>query len=206
MNYLNFYRELKNFPAISLREISKLPFKVYNHRLADWQKKGYLERVANGIYIFGDAEIDEKYLWYLSNKIYEPSYISLEAAFAYYGFIPESVYQITAVSTKKTYATKFRGVSFFYRTISRKYYFGYRHINWEKTFIRIAEPEKALIDYFYLNSEINSVGHIEELRFNSSSIREKINFDKMAAYLNYYSNKSLSERISIFRKWLDTND
>lgn len=205
MNYISFAKEFRNFPSISLKEISKLHYRVYNHRLSEWQKKGYLERVANGVYIFGDSELDEIYLWYLSNKIYEPSYISLEAAFAYYGFIPESVYQVTAVTTKKTYETRFREISFTYRTIGRKFYFGYSHLSWKNTNIRIAEPEKALIDYFYLNSEQDFENRIHELRFNVSSIREKTDFGKLKSYLEYYNNKSLSKRIGVFQEWLNSN-
>ena len=38
----------------------------------------------------------------VANKIYSPSYISLETALSYYGLIPESVYALTSVSTRKT--------------------------------------------------------------------------------------------------------
>ena len=43
MNYITFAKELKNFPAFSLKEIEKLSGKVYYHRLNEWQKKGYIK-------------------------------------------------------------------------------------------------------------------------------------------------------------------
>lgn len=206
MNFVDFSREMKDFPAFSLQDAAKLSSKVYHHRLVDWQKKGYITRVANGIYLFGDAEIDELYLYYLSGRVYEPSYISLESAFAFYGFIPESVYRITAVSTRKTWQTGFDKIIFSYRTINKNYFFGYTLLNWKNTVIKMAEPEKAIIDYFYLNTEMNSAEQIAGMRFNADEIMAKINWEKMQDYLQLCQNKALEKRIYIFERIIREHD
>ncbi|NUN10291.1 MAG: hypothetical protein HUU54_14045 [Ignavibacteriaceae bacterium] len=203
MNFITFARELNNFPAFSLKEINKLSGKVYYHRLAEWQKKGYIRRIANGIFVFADVNLDEMHLFYLANRIYEPSYISLESAFAYYGFIPESVYRITSVSTKKTSEFRYDDIVFSYRTIHRRFNFGYNLINWKNVTVKIAEPEKAVIDYFYLNPEINTNNHINEMRFNVMTMNELIDWDKVSRYLGLYDNKNLRKRMHLVKEWTE---
>lgn len=202
MNYINFAKELKCFPAFSRKDTEKLSEKVYDHRLADWQKKGYIKRVANGIYIFADDTLDDMNLFYLANRIYEPSYISLESAFSYYSFIPEAVYRITSVATKKKSHFKYDNIVFSYRKISPKYNFGYTLLLWRNTAIKIAEPEKAIIDYFYLNAELKTISQIEEMRFNLFSLKERIDWQKIDNYLQLYENKALTNRICLLKDWM----
>jgi len=202
MNYITFAKELKNFPAFSLKEIEKLSGKVYYHRLNEWQKKGYIKRIANGIFMFADEQIDDMYLYYLANKIYEPSYISLESGFAYYGFIPEAVYKTTSVTTKKTSRFQQDNIVFEYRSIHSRFNFGYTLVNWKNVAIKIAEPEKAIIDYFYLNTEINTIDRIEDMRFNTIAMNEQIDWNKIDRYLSIYENKPLNKRIRLLKEWI----
>ncbi len=203
MNFITFERELKHFPAFSLRDTEKLSSKVYYHRIAGWQDKGYIKRIANGIYIFADNALDESYLYYLANRIYEPSYISLESALAYYGFIPETVYGITSVSTKKTSSFNYGKINFSYRTLRRELNFGYRLQPWKNVAIKIAEPEKAILDYFYLHPELSTLVQIEEMRFNILELKEKLDWGKINAYLSLFDNKKLCKRIKILGEYLN---
>ncbi|MDP3150355.1 MAG: hypothetical protein Q8N83_14630 [Ignavibacteria bacterium] len=202
MNYLTFAKELKNYPAFTLKETEKLTGKVYNHRLVDWQKKGYIKRIANGVYVFADEPLDEMHLFYLANKIYESSYISLETAFAYYGFIPEAVYRITSVSSKKTSVFQHDNIVFSYRTIRPSYNFGYSLVRWKNVTIKIAEPEKAMIDFFYLNPAIRTPEHIEDMRFNIMSVKGRLDWEKIKNYLTLYDNKNLTMRIILMKDWI----
>src|ERR1035437_1291906 len=64
-----------------------------------YAKKGIITRVKRGLYVFPDALPPELYL---ANKLYDSSYISREFALSYHGIIPETVYEITSVTTKST--------------------------------------------------------------------------------------------------------
>jgi len=203
MNYITFANELKNYPAFSLRDTEKLSGKVYYHRIAEWQKKGYIKRIANGIFIFAGEPLDEMHLYYLANRIYEPSYISLESAFAFYGFIPEAVYRITSVCSKKTSQFQQDNIVFTYRSINPRLNFGYTLIKWKNVAIKIAEPEKAVIDYFYLNTELKSSEQIEDMRFNTIAIKEQIDWEKIDKYLEIYDNKTLIKRILLLKEWIN---
>ena len=53
-----------------------------------------------GFYLLAGQPVDRQFLFHAANRIYPPSYVSLEAALKYYGLIPEETFQITSVSTR----------------------------------------------------------------------------------------------------------
>ncbi len=66
-------------------------------------KIGALIRVKKGLFVLGERIAKKKYsLELLANKIYGPSYVSLEWALQYHGLIPERVVEITSVTTKRS--------------------------------------------------------------------------------------------------------
>src|SRR3989338_7420397 len=106
MQYTELKQALKDFTVFSLADIKSLGVIFYRRRLNEWQDKGYIKKLIRGYYIFSDLELNENVLFEIANRIYDPSYVSLEAALSYYGLIPESVYGISSVSTRRTYKFK----------------------------------------------------------------------------------------------------
>ncbi|MBS8122307.1 type IV toxin-antitoxin system AbiEi family antitoxin domain-containing protein [Candidatus Vampirococcus lugosii] len=111
-------------------------------------------------------------LYFASNKIYQPSYISLESAFSYYGIIPEQVFTINGVSTKKTNYFKTDFGVFNYKKINPKLFFGYNIISLKENKVLIASLEKAILDYFYLYDNIKSTVDFEYLRWNKDILKK----------------------------------
>ncbi|MEO8231732.1 MAG: hypothetical protein ABI638_05595 [Ignavibacteriota bacterium] len=198
MIFLALKSLLKDYLVFSVNDILKLEPGFHRQRLVEWQKKGYIKKIVDRFYIFSDTKIDEELLYLISNRIYQPSYISLETALKYYNLIPESVYAVTAVSSKRTYHFKSAVADFLYRKIQPKLIFGYKAVQNKNYTIKIAEIEKAVIDYFYLNPQIKTNGHFEELRFNSKEFLENYNNEKMMQYIELFSNKSLNKRMTHF--------
>ena len=186
------------YSVFSLQDVQKIAPNFNRIQLDRWQKKGYIKRIKKEYYYFTDKEIDQNFLFYLSNKIYSPSYISLEKAFQYYDFIPEEIFQITSVSSKKT--TKFTTSmgNFSYRHIKPSIFFGYRMLDYGKQKILLAEPEKAVLDYLYLNPRLKAADDFREMRINKQEFLEKIDYTKLQRYLKAFENKSLSSRVKIF--------
>src|SRR5579871_4020362 len=61
-----------------------------------------LIRVKKGLYLLDGKDEDKPFVKEtLANLIYGPSYISMEYALAFYGFIPERVEVLTSVTSKK---------------------------------------------------------------------------------------------------------
>jgi predicted transcriptional regulator of viral defense system len=83
----------------------------------------------------------------LAHKIYSPSYVSLESALSYHGWIPESVPTITSVSMKRSKEFKTPIGVFSYSRISSFNYAGIERIESGKSIFFMAEPTKALVDY-----------------------------------------------------------
>lgn len=198
MQIIEFQKKLSMYPIFSLQDVQKIAPNFYRIQLDRWQKKGYIKRIKKEYYYFTDREIDQNFLFYSSNKIYSPSYISLEKAFQYYDFIPEEIFQITSVSSKKT--TKFTSSlgNFSYRHIKPSIFFGYRMIDYGKQKILLAEPEKAVLDYLYLNPRLKAADDFREIRINKQEFLEIIDFTKLQRYLKAFENKSLSSRVKIF--------
>ena len=198
MQYVRFKQALKDFTLFSLRDIKRIDNVFHRRRLNEWQDKGYIKKLLTGYYIFSDLEVNENILFEIANRIYNPSYISLETALSYYGLIPESVYGITSVSTRRTYKFKTRIAEFSYRTVSPRLFFGYEIVKYDRKCFKIACIEKALLDYFYINPGIRNKSDFSSLRINKNVLFKKINRKKFNTMLKRIAKKRLQKRMRIF--------
>lgn len=205
MQYLDLKTQLKDFPVFSIKDIEKLDSSFHKQRLSEWQKKGYVKKVRQGFYIFSDLEMNEQILFTIANRIYEPSYISLEMALSIFGIIPESVYGITSVTSQKTRNIKTPVGDFIYRHIQPELMFGYELREHDGNHYQIAELEKAILDYLYFNSKINDFESFEGIRFNILETKEKINVERFNKYLNAFNNKALARRAKKFLNYINKN-
>ncbi len=210
MIFLELKNKLKGFKIFSINDIKKIYPNFHSQNLSYWQNKGYIIKITKEFYIFSDTEINENTLFLIANKIYPHSYISLEAAFSYYNFIPESVYAITSVTSGKTKNFKSQTGYFIYRRIKPNLLFGYNLIEYDKIYFKnafyipfkIAQPEKAVCDYFYLNPHIKSENDFKELRFNEDEFLEKTDLKKLAYYADLFKNKCMEKRLKKFMRFI----
>ncbi len=88
----------KNQLILSYQDL-KLQYGQFDRRrLYERQKKGHISKIKKWYYTINNTELGNTELFMISNKIYQPSYISLESALSYYGLIPEWVFTTTAIS------------------------------------------------------------------------------------------------------------
>ena len=107
------------------------------------------------------------------------------------------VYSNTAVTTKINRKINNYFGNFYYRHIHSKLFFGYNSVSTKSGKYLIAEPEKALLDYFYLNlGQINNLQDLESLRFNFQEIK-KMDRKKINKYLEEFSIKKLDKMINL---------
>ncbi len=202
MNYLNFKNQLQDYLIFSLNDIKKIEPSFQRRRLNEWQDKGYIQKIIRKYYIFSDIATNEQIIFLIANKIYPPTYISLEMALSFYGFIPESVYGITSVTSKHTHKFHTLKGDFIYRHLKPELFFGYQLMDYQNHSFKIAEPEKAVLDFFYLNPNLKTKNDFYELRFNKEEFLQKVNLNKLREYLKSFSSKSLEKRITLFLKFL----
>ncbi|MDO9547598.1 MAG: hypothetical protein Q7J65_01360 [Candidatus Marinimicrobia bacterium] len=203
MKYIEFSHALKSFPCFSVGEIDKQFPGFDRRRLVEWQAKGYIQKLRNRYYCFSDQQKEEHFLYYLANRLYRPSYISLESALAWYGFIPEGVFQTISCSTLKPQRFETPLGLFGYRHLKRTLFFGYRLVPWKTVRFAIAEPEKALIDYLYLNPQIHDDQDFMALRWNIFSINEQIDRQKLNTYGRAINSPVFSRRLALLTGLLD---
>ncbi|MFA6973184.1 MAG: hypothetical protein WC238_00395 [Parcubacteria group bacterium] len=202
MQYLETKDNLKGFLVISVGDILKVDSDFHKQRLSEWQRKGYIKKIAKGYYIFSDLEINESVLFIIANKVLDPSYVSLEMALSYYGLIPESVYGVTSVTSRKSYKISSPIGRFNYRQIKPELMFGYQLVQYQNHIFKMAEIEKAILDYFYINSKLNTEGEFEELRINQETFQEKVDVEKLRHYLTLFKNKALEKRVNKFIEFI----
>ncbi len=203
MKFIDLKTALKDYTLFSVQEIKKIDKSFHRRRLSEWQEKGYIKKIIRGYYMFSDVEINEHVLFEVANRIHQPSYISLEMALAYYHLIPESVYGITSVTTRKPYKYDTFLGDFNYRYIKPKLFFGYELVNYQPNKIyKIGYPEKVIVDYFYLNPHIKSTDDFASLRFNSSQFWEQVNEHRIYDFVEIVAQKRLNRTMKTFMEYM----
>lgn len=195
MKYIDFNNAFKDRPLVDVREVRQVFPDFESRRFYEWQKKGYIKKLSKLFYVFSDRNIDEVENNFIANKLLEPSYISLESALRHYNLIPEIVFLTTSVTTRRTKLLKSPIGDFQYRKVKEKLFFGYRIINAGQIAYKIADPEKALLDFLYLRSDIKNENDIFELRINKEAYREVIDQNKLRRYLEAFSSRVLNKKI-----------
>lgn len=198
MQYLELRESLKDFTVFSLADIRRIDNSFHRRRLSEWQEKGYIKKLIKGFYIFSDLGLNEHVLFEIANRIYTPSYISLEMALSYYHLIPESVYGITSVSTRRTYQFKTPIAEFSYRTVNPRLFFGYELVKRNKKVFKVAVAEKAILDYFYLNPRLRTARDFGSLRIDRDMFFEQVSEERTHHFLDLIAQKELAKRVRAF--------
>ena len=174
-------------------------FKV---QLSRWEKAGKIIQLKRGIYvlpkIYRKIDLYEPYIACILKK---PSYISVEKALEYYGLIPETAFIYTSVTTKRQARFFTDSGTFDYRHIKESLFWGYESVTLNRQTAFFAAPEKALLDYFYLNERNISEKYLAEIRLQNV---EKINQDKLLGYAQKFKSPSISRAAKITCKYIDT--
>ena len=123
-------------------------------QLSRWTKTGRLYQLRRGLY--GLAPPFQKvkpHPFLIANRMVRASYVSLQAALAHYGLIPEYVPVVTSVTTARPARWETPLGVYEFRHIKTDLLAGYRLTDLDggqKAFV--ATPEKALLDLVYLQA------------------------------------------------------
>jgi|ERR1035437_549346 predicted transcriptional regulator of viral defense system len=186
VNQTDFAAKIKEkklfiFSAHDVRTLFGVTSVATSGLLHRYKKRGFILKIKRGLYVFPDALPPDVYV---ASKLYTPSYISLEFALSYHGVIPETVYEITSVTTKATRRFETLGKVFSYRKIKRTAYTGYEIQKQKGLSFNIANAEKAFVDanYLRLKSKQKPISRFK---------KEKINPAKALRYAKLFDNKKL---------------
>ena len=149
---------------------------------------GEVVRIHRGLYCLATKYLRQKIdPLILAQRIYGPSYISLETALSYHGWIPEAVYAVTSTSLDRSreFDTPMGRFSFT-RVPQKTFYAEVKRVEKEGggSFL-LASPLKALADYVYAHRcDWNSARPVvESLRVDESSLAaaDLPSFDRLLA-------------------------
>ncbi len=199
MNYQAFRTSMRDFTVFSLRDIMRVYPQFDRRRLSEWQDKGYIRKVIKGFYVTSDLPLDEMVLFEIANRIYKPSYVSLESALAYYQLIPESVFEVTSVSTRRTYRFPEGLADFRFRTVRPDLFFGYELIPAARgRRVKMAGPAKALLDLLYLNPHLKTVSDFKSLRIDADRFLQTVDVRDLRKAADRYARKAFTDRVDVF--------
>ncbi|MFH1824485.1 MAG: hypothetical protein ABH873_04585 [Candidatus Firestonebacteria bacterium] len=188
-NLITYARVNKRY-VFSVKE-AKMVFsqssgKTVDNLLQKYEKKGIIERLKKGLYSVkfpeGGPTIPDLFL---ANRMYEPSYVSLETALSFYNIIPEETAEVTSVTTGQTKVFKNKQGVFWYFSVKKEAFFGYILLNLEGFKVNIAEKEKALVDYIYLKMRRGEEIDVMEDRFDTDILKQ-LNWEKVKQYAKLY--------------------
>lgn len=178
-------QQVRRFGSVPFSHGSLLPllheYKRPNDKIARWLSDGQLVQLRRGLYVLGnDWRATPVSLPLLANALLGPSYVSLEFALSWHGLIPESVCEVSSVTSR-------RG-RLFETPLGR---FSYLHVPlaWLAIGVRMeagpeglsflmASPAKAICDKLVLTRRLQAVSVkrvraflFEDLRLEAESVR-----------------------------------
>lgn len=137
-----------------------------HNRISLIAKAGWLRRIKRGLYLIIDSitarfQVDVS-LYSIANALMRDSYVSLSHALNYYQLFDQYSATIVSITLDVNKKYIFDDYIFRYSKVKKNMYFGFTEkiINGKK--IRLAEVEKALIDYLYLDKSFGSASLVFE--------------------------------------------
>ena len=203
MNFIEIQDILEQLQIFSINDLKNIDSKFEKKKIYLWKKKWLIKNIYRWYYVLNKQEINTWILHKIANIIHHPSYISLETALSYYNLIPEAVYTTTSITTKKTLEINNEYLDFSYKSIKSDFFWWYKIENIKKNNYLIADIEKTILDYFYLNKQLNNENDIIWLRLNSQILKEQVDRKKIEKYLKRFNKNFLNKKIELLFKLLD---
>jgi len=155
-------------------------------QLSRWVRAGRILQLRRGLYTLAPPYRKvAPHPFLVANRLVPHSYVSLQSALAYYGMIPEFVYEITSVTTGRPETLENPLGRFSFRHIKSDAFTGftYREV-FKEQFVFIATPAKALLDLIYLSRYQQVQPFIEELRLQNLAQMDQESLIRLASDFN----------------------
>jgi hypothetical protein len=174
-------------------------YKRPNDKISELLKDGQLVSLKKGLYMVGDKiKLPQPEPFLIANHLLGPSYVSLDSALSWYGFIPERVYTVSSITTKssRTYSNAVGEFEYIYQAIPY-YSVGISQVQVaEKQFVMMAIPEKALFDKIVTTAglQFNAKKDVSNYLFENLRIEEEkiktLDVEKMKSWLEISPKKN----------------
>jgi predicted transcriptional regulator of viral defense system len=157
-------------------------------------KNGWLIRIKRGLYTISDLS-SRGFLtlspYVVANLLVSNSYVSFESALQQYGMFDQLTGKTISVSLKMYKTVKLSSTEYSFVKTKPEYYFGWQEVNIDNRNVRIATPEKALIDMVNFHKSQYSIDLVIE-----KLLEHKSDLDMVR--LNNYLSKITVTTVKIF--------
>lgn len=139
-------------------------------QLSRWTAAGKLIQLRRGLYTLASPYRKvTPHPFLVANRLVLGSYVSLQAALAYHGLIPEYTPLVTSVTTGRPAVYEETPLGrYSFQHIQPALFYGHQ---WQAVghgqYAYIAAPEKALLDLIYLTPGGETLGYLRELRLQA---------------------------------------
>jgi predicted transcriptional regulator of viral defense system len=179
-------------------QVSQEPKQQVRVQLHRWAKSGKVIRLRRGLYtLANDYRKTDLHGAYLANEIYKPSYLSRQWALGYWGVIPEKVVVFTSVSSRVTRSFENPFGAFQYSSVHRDFFFGFAKNEIQGIPVWLASPEKALLDFWHLQSGTWTAERMVELRIQNQEILDE---DLLVEFADRFRSKRLHHAVEIWKE------
>jgi len=175
------------------------PVSTVKGQLSRLVKNNILLRLKKNCYTFPDSHPDPMVI---AQKMVAPSYHSLEFVLSQSGIIPEGTSAYTMITSQKTQSYKNGLGTFSYRHLPPNLFFG---VEQRADGAWIALPEKALLDYLYLNSSKfkPDFACFQAERFDEL---DKLDWKKMKNWAKKYGMQKLVKLVESLESYAKSED
>jgi len=204
MRWIEFRDKLFDLGCFSIHQVYAWQPGFDRNNFVRWTRKGYLVRLRRGWYAFPEYLGKPDVAAYFAGRIYKPSYVSLHSALSFYGLIPESVVQITSVTSLKTASFENSFGEYSYKSVRHDLMFGFvqRPLDDGRT-TAYATREKALLDLLYLYPFYSTESELVDLRLDSDVLHEDLDRAEWESLGARFRCAALEKRMRLLTKVYD---
>jgi len=204
MTRVSLIEHARAFPIFSLEDCWKwFPDNTRSTLILQlWQyvRRGTLFRLKRGLYYYHDPSIsiDPRVI---ASRLDVRAVVSLEAVLHDAGMTPEVPFAVTCVTPGKTMRYHYPALgTFIFRHIKPLLMFGWDVQKFPPYPVKIAHPEKALLDLFWFHRfEKEPERYVEGLRL---SLPDGFSFRRLTSYAHVYDDANIIRMASHIKKHL----
>lgn len=182
MRYDDFIDRFGQLPVIDLATMVQMtgePRGTIRMQVSRWSRSGRLVPLRRGLYTLPERHGTPNPAL-LANAIYAPSYLTAEWALSYYGLIPEMGVTYISASPRKSALFDNAFGRFRYLHMKPSACFGFQWVSIAGARVRIAEPEKALLDVWHFRSGPWTRERLAEMRFQHMEVLDRPKLERYA--------------------------
>ena len=206
MKFDHLMEKVGELPFFDLALVVQLSSEPKNHLLVQlhrWIKAGKVLALRRGLYALADryrrALLSPLML---ANELYKPSYLSHIWALSFYGLIPEKVSLFSSATPRVTRSFHTHFGLFPYAKIKQEFFWGFSSKEIQGCEVWIADPEKALLDFWHLNRGEWTADRMREMRFQHFDM---VDLGKLHKGAGRWASPRLCRAVSSYQELAETD-